>query len=391
MTAYQEVDEETLKSQQHIYESNVLDEKSDTSYKSLIMTFIRQLRPGMDVTKIQAPIYILKPRSFLEMTSEYVHPTEALIRVGSDPDPESRMLTIVAWCLSNLSGTAQKGFSRMKPYNPILGEKYFCTFEHADSTTDFRAEQVSHHPPISALVMENRKHNIVYTSTTLPKSTFWGNKVDMAIEGEHSLHLLNLDERYTVEFPPIVARGIILGSSVVEHNGNMILACEKTGYRAEIEFKKKQLNFVEGHIFKDGEKIFKICGTLDKSIPAVNVKTKEEVLMYDPSLIKSVKRIVRPVHEQGKNESQRVWHAVTHALAINDLDSAATHKHLLEEWQRKVRRERADRGEEWKADEFIPTGEMTKNGIPIYRYIKEILVATNENTVEEEFDEDDLD
>lgn len=93
--------------------------------------------------------------------------------------------------------------------------------------------------------------------------------------------------------------------------------------------------------------------------------------MYNPSLIKSVKRIVRPVHEQGENESQRVWHAVTYALAVNDLDSAATHKHLLEEWQRKVRRERADRGEEWKADEFIPTGEMTKNGTPIYRYIKE--------------------
>lgn len=81
----------------------------------------------------------------------------------------------------------------MKPYNPILGEKFYCKFEHPDSTTEFKAEQVSHHPPISALVMENREHNLVYTSTTYPISTFWGNRVDMAIDGEHFLHILDLD------------------------------------------------------------------------------------------------------------------------------------------------------------------------------------------------------
>lgn len=383
-------DEETLRQQQHIYESNVLNEKTETNYKSLILTFISQLRPGMDITKIQAPTYILKPKSYLEMTSEYVYPTDALLGAHTDTDPEGRMLRIAAWVIGNCSMTAQKGFSRMKPYNPILGEKFTCTYEHKDSTTEFRAEQVSHHPPISASYLENRKHNIVYESTTNPKSTFWGNKVDMILEGKHVVHLLNHGEEYKIEFPSIVGRGIIMGSSIIEHNGLLIITCEKSGLRAEIDFLKKKFNEIEGYIIRGNEKLWKVAGPLEKIVKAVHVKTKKEMAFYDPALIRAVKKVVTPIAEQSPMESRRVWHTVTYALANNDFDEAGKYKHLVEEHQRKITKERKERGGEWKLEDFVPTGQTTKLGTMLYRY-KHINLIPTEDNVEEAFEDNDLD
>ncbi len=61
-----------------------------------------------------------------------------------------------------------------KPYNPILGEKFFCFWDLNDkegSRTEFVGEQVSHHPPISGLHIENRKHNICLNAHVHAKGT----------------------------------------------------------------------------------------------------------------------------------------------------------------------------------------------------------------------------
>lgn len=43
-----------------------------------------------------------------------------------------------------------------KPFNPVLGEELNAWTEHAvHGPTLLKAEQVSHHPPVSALVMGN--------------------------------------------------------------------------------------------------------------------------------------------------------------------------------------------------------------------------------------------
>ena len=52
------------------------------------------------------------------------------------------------------SSTLQ-GILHSKPYNPILGEVFRCKYIHKDSKTTFLAEQVCHHPPITAVHMAN--------------------------------------------------------------------------------------------------------------------------------------------------------------------------------------------------------------------------------------------
>lgn len=41
--------------------------------KSLLWTLLKQLRPGMDLSKVVLPTFILEPRSFLEKLADYYY------------------------------------------------------------------------------------------------------------------------------------------------------------------------------------------------------------------------------------------------------------------------------------------------------------------------------
>ena len=59
-----------------------------------------------------------------------------------------------------------------KPYNPIIGETFRCMWPNAenDSKTFYIGEQVSHHPPVSAFYVSNRKDGYVIGGSILAKS-----------------------------------------------------------------------------------------------------------------------------------------------------------------------------------------------------------------------------
>ena len=93
-------------------------------------------------------------------------------RAVLEDDPFTRMKAVVQWYLS---GFYKKPKGLKKPYNPILGEVFRCCWKHPNgSTTFYIAEQVSHHPPISALYVTNRKDGFTLSATILAKSKFYG-------------------------------------------------------------------------------------------------------------------------------------------------------------------------------------------------------------------------
>lgn len=166
--------------------------------KSLIWFLVKQVRPGMDLSKVVLPTFILEPRSFLDKLSDYYYHADILSRLDSrslspylrfgirfnycafffkyravlEDDPFTRMKTVVQWYLS---GFYKKPKGLKKPYNPILGEVFRCCWKHPNgSTTFYIAEQVSHHPPISALYVTNRKDGFTLSATILAKSKFYG-------------------------------------------------------------------------------------------------------------------------------------------------------------------------------------------------------------------------
>ena len=54
----------------------------------------------------------------------------------------------------------------------------FCSFQ-----TFYIAEQVSHHPPISAFYVTNRREGFTVASSILAKSKFYGNSTSAILEG----------------------------------------------------------------------------------------------------------------------------------------------------------------------------------------------------------------
>lgn len=365
------VDGTQLAKEAHIYDPKTFFDKGEEGKDagSVLFQFIKSLKPGMDMTSIMCPTFVIRPISFLEFLTIYTQPNSSLLHATSETDAEKRMIDIAIWVLSTLTITPQNGFAGIKPYNPILGEEFHCHWEHDDgSITQLHAEQVSHHPPITAINFRNEKHGIRYISTGEFKAKFRGNYVDSAVEGNHVLELQKFDEAYEVTWPTMVARGILWGNARIEHGSNLIIYCAKTGYKTQINFDKSD-HKLTGHIFKNKDKIFKVEGELTDKIYLIDEKNKNnKKVIIDHATQKREKYIVPEITTQSECESRRVWHSVTYALKIGDLDRAAKNKTEIEEHQRKLAKARKEKGETWVPKLFVDTNQRTTTNVPVFTF-----------------------
>jgi hypothetical protein len=92
-------------------------------------------------------------------------------------NPIEQFHLITAFVVSNLSTHLER---TSKPFNPLLGETYELKNE-GDAPFHYVAEQVSHHPPISAL--HTRGQNWILTANIAPKVTVQKTNVAAVTEG----------------------------------------------------------------------------------------------------------------------------------------------------------------------------------------------------------------
>lgn len=153
----------------------------------------------MDLSKVVLPTFILEPRSFLDKLSDSFYHADIISEAVLQDDPFNRMKSIVKWYLS---GFYKKPKGLKKPFNPILGETFRCYWQHPNtSRTYYIAEQVSHHPPISAFFISNRQDGYSLNCSILAKSKFYGNSTSAILEGVAQLTLLPRGENYTLSMP----------------------------------------------------------------------------------------------------------------------------------------------------------------------------------------------
>lgn len=154
-----------------------------------------------------------------------------------EDDAFTRMKSVVQWYLS---GLYKKPRGLKKPYNPVLGETFRCFWQHPNgSKTFYLAEQVSHHPPVSAFYVTNRQDGFCISASILAKSKFYGNSTSAILDGVAILTLLPRGEDYCLTVPYAHCKGILMGTLTMELGGKVAIECEKTGYCTEIEFKLK--------------------------------------------------------------------------------------------------------------------------------------------------------
>lgn len=324
--------------------------------KSLIWTLLKQVRPGMDLSKVVLPTFILEPRSFLDKLSDYYYHADFLSEAAVEENAYNRMKKVVKWYLS---GFYKKPKGLKKPYNPIIGETFRCMWLHpkTSSKTFYIAEQVSHHPPVSAFYISNRKDGFCLSGSILAKSKFYGNSLSAILDGEARLNFLNRGEDYIMNIPYAHCKGILYGTMTLELAGQVSITCEKTGYSAQLEFKLKpflgssdSVNQISGKIKLGKEVLATLEGHWDSEIFINDKKTGEMETFWNPTPELRQSRLTRctvPPEEQGEFESERLWQHVTRAINNKDQTEATNEKFILEEAQRKSARERKAKCEEW--------------------------------------------
>ncbi|ALC46454.1 CG42668 [Drosophila busckii] len=318
--------------------------------KSLMWCIVKQVRPGMDLSKVVLPTFILEPRSFLDKLSDSYYHADMLSRAVLEEDAFVRMKYIVQWYLS---GFYKKPKGLKKPYNPILGEMFRCYWQHPNgSRTYYIAEQVSHHPPVSAFYVTNREDGFSITCSILAKSKFYGNSTSAVLEGIATMTLLPRGESYTLTTPYAHCKGILMGTLSMELGGKINIECENTGYKTELEFKLKPFlggadatNVVTGKIKLGKDTLATIQGHWDKECRIKDMRTGDETLLFKADAdmrAKRLKRYMVPMEQQEPTESQRMWHLVSEAIAREDQVAATEEKTVLEEAQRAAAKQRAE-------------------------------------------------
>uniref|UniRef100_A0A674JEL3 Oxysterol-binding protein n=1 Tax=Terrapene triunguis TaxID=2587831 RepID=A0A674JEL3_9SAUR len=343
--------------------------ESVEEHKSVIMHLLSQVRLGMDLTKVRLKVLILLMILF---------PSSS---ISDQKDPKDRMVQVVRWYLSAFHA-GRKGSVAKKPYNPILGEIFRCHWilpnaENEDNmepvsegpipwvtknSVTFVAEQVSHHPPISAFYAECFSKRIQFNAHIWTKSKFLGMSIGVHNIGQGCVTCLDYDEHYILTFPNGYGRSI-LTVPWIELGGECSISCSKTGYNANIVFHTKPFyggkkHRVTAEIFSPNDKksFCSIEGEWN-GVMYAKYATGESVVFIDTKKMPTIKKKVKKLEDQEEYESRCLWKDVTYNLKIRDIDAATDAKHRLEERQRAEARARKEKETSWETRLFHEDGE----------------------------------
>ncbi|KAL6056913.1 oxysterol-binding protein-related protein 5 isoform X3, variant 2 [Balamuthia mandrillaris] len=346
-----------------------MTEVLDQEPRNILLSLLSQVRIGMDLSRVTLPTFILEPKSFLEKLTDFMTHPSLIVSSPKLEDPVDRFLAITKWYMSGFY-IRPKGVK--KPYNPILGEIFRASWHHDESSKSFFvAEQVSHHPPVSAFYASNRKNGLVMNGSIHFRSKFMGNSTAAILDGEATLHLLHHNEQYIFTFPSAIARGILWGTLLMELGGNVTVRCPENDLKAEIEFKTKPFfggdyNVISGKIIEGKKKtLYTLSGKWDKQIFVKEQKAKKSEVFWDPVGVPKEKMLIRPLKDQEEFESRKLWHNVTQALVKGDQETATDEKCKLEDAQRQGVIDRDRDGVTYEPRLF----RKEENGDWVYKYI----------------------
>ncbi|XP_053974681.1 oxysterol-binding protein-related protein 9 isoform X1 [Hylaeus volcanicus] len=370
------------------------EEESETemdsmeSHGSVVTHLLSQVKIGMDLTKVALPTFILERRSLLEMYADYFTHPDQFVSIADMPTPKDRMVQVVRWYLCSFHAGRKSGVAK-KPYNPILGEIFRCHWDlptdNVDSSTDtkvvvegpvpwckenqlsFVAEQVSHHPPISAFYAEHYAKKISFGAHVWTKSKFLGLSIGVHNVGKGWVNVLQHGEEYVLTFPNGYGRSI-LTVPWIELGGTAVIHCTQTGFQATVEFLTKPFyggkrNRITCQITQPGEKkpFLVINGEWSGAMEAKWIDGRTETFADVKELL-TQRKLVKPVCEQEEHESRKVWRDVTVGLRINDMEKATAAKCTIEQKQREEARLRKENNINWQTKLF----KETKDGGWVY-------------------------
>ncbi|KAE9375152.1 Oxysterol-binding protein [Stipitochalara longipes BDJ] len=328
--------------------------KADRSSLKEFLASIATIRG--DLSNITAPPFVLATKSTVEFPSYWASHPEHFLAPASEPDPSKRALLVLRWFLSSLKNQQYGGRSEnegvKKPLNAFLGELFLATGKDG---TRLIAEQVSHHPPVTACYLWNDGAGIRAEGFACQEISFNGS-VNVKQIGHAILHLDKWEEDYLIPLPDVKIKGILSGNTYPELDGEYHIM-SSTGFVSDIDFSGKKLiggkkNSVHAIVFKQGEEkqpLFTVSGQWNeeltvyeggdggRAIETINIPT-----------LKSVPMQVEQLGQQDEWESRKAWAGVIAALNDGDMQRTVDEKSKVEEAQREMRREEEAKGVAWE-------------------------------------------
>ncbi|XP_056692893.1 oxysterol-binding protein-related protein 4B isoform X1 [Spinacia oleracea] len=348
-----------------------LEGTSDTDYKApnilqLIFSLFKNVRPGADLTRFQLPPLFNMPKSQLQCYGELVYCVnkDMLSKCAKGENAIDRMIAVIAW---NLSTVRTPTFG-VAPYNPVLGE----THHASRGTLNILLEQVSHHPPITAMHATDETSNIelVWCQQAIPK--FHGTYIDGVINGKRRLNLLQKGESYVMNSPIMQFR--LLPKPGASWVGNVKIKCQETDLEAQLSFKSDSfLGFkggngaIKGKIVESSsmKKLFEIHGHWDRIVYIKDTTDGETKVLYTPKEVISAlptPTLRDPVEGVWQSESAAVWAEVSKGIINKEWDKAREAKRAVEERERELHKQRKSIGEIWVPKHFDLCRYTPENG-----------------------------
>ena len=315
---------------------------------------------GADVMSLfSVPVFIMEPISMLQKMAEIMQAAKLLDLAADEEDPEVRLALVCALAISCYSSVERT----KKPFNPILGETWEGVLPEVGAR--YVAEQVSHHPPIAAGHAESDKWT--YEITSMAKTKFMGNWVDVWPMGRTRICLKRTGDMYNICPPMSRANNILVGRTWVDTFGEMQVNNLTTGAKALIKFKECNMfgtgrYEVAGDIVgADGEAKYHLKGHWNKSVSITKAGgaggAERTLWTVDPMPedgggkygFTSFLRRMNGAEScpPGLLASDSRLRPDRVALEAEKSAEAGAAKHALEEMQRAERKRREERGDSW--------------------------------------------
>ncbi|CAL1543618.1 unnamed protein product [Lymnaea stagnalis] len=218
---------------------------------------------GKDLTKISMPVTLNEPLSMLQRLCEELEYSELLDKAAEYDDPYERMpLTAKAVAAFAVSGYASSFYREgHKPFNPILGETYECVRE--DKGWKFIAEQVSHHPPVSACYCESR--NFKLWQDVRIKTKFWGKSMEIQPLGNVHVILPKYRDHYKWNKVTTCVHNLLGGQRWADQYGEMTITngnivCKLTFTKGSNNSSPKRYEVYGNISTADGNVVHKLFG-----------------------------------------------------------------------------------------------------------------------------------
>lgn len=222
----------------------VLNSKENAQMVRKVLKYIFQkigsaLFKGTGIFNISLPLFCFEKMSFLERFAiRYSNCCRCFNQMALEKDPLEKMKYIITAFISSF----HIGIQVIKPFNHILGE----TFQGTIGDAKIDVEQISHHPPISAVYFTN--NYFTYSSIEDFSISTWPNSI-VAKKGKFKPVLKLKDSRatlYTITYPTFTISNTLIGKIHAHYNDEMIFKDKTNKLIGVVRFQPDNPGLLDG-------------------------------------------------------------------------------------------------------------------------------------------------